>query len=132
MTIGGNLLGGASALFLAAAAYAGQGTPPMAAPAAKPAANATSIASGETLFKRHCQTCHGATGVGDGPTAKTLKGKLPNLADKKTTAMLTDSEIHNLIVKGKKSEIGNMPPFDRKLKDPEIQDIISFVRTLSR
>ena len=74
--------------------------------------------------------CHGATGVGDGPAAKTLKGKLPNLTDKTFMAKVTDDDIHELIEDGKKSEIGNMPSFKSKLKPEEIQDAINFVRTL--
>ena len=73
------VFGIATAMFLMTAVYAAQTKP--AAPAAKaaapaPAAKATpeSIANGETLFKRQCQTCHGATGMGDGPAAKMLSG----------------------------------------------------------
>ena len=80
---------GASSLFMLTAVHAGQAKPAtaMAKPTAAVAkATPESIASGEKIFKRQCQTCHGATGVGDGPAAKTLKGKLPNLADKATFA----------------------------------------------
>jgi mono/diheme cytochrome c family protein len=123
-------------LLLVTAVYAGQ-TRGAAAPAAKPAAAAAkaspeSIANGGTLFKRKCQVCHGATGVGDGPAAKTLKGKLPSLADKDTMAKMTDAQIHDQIVAGKKSEIGNMPAFEKNTTPEEIQDIMNFVRTLAK
>src|SRR4029450_7555278 len=83
------VLTAAFSVFCLTAVYANQTKP--AAPAAKPAAPAVkatpatpapappspaapasnppppSIATGETLYKRQCQTCHGATGVGDGP-----------------------------------------------------------------
>jgi mono/diheme cytochrome c family protein len=125
----------AVALFLMTAVYAGQTKP--AAPAAKaaaPAAKASpeSIANGETLFKRQCQMCHGATGVGDGPAAKTLKGKLPNLTDKATMAKIKDEEIHEALENGLKTEVGNMPSFKTKLKPEEMQDVINFVHTLAK
>jgi mono/diheme cytochrome c family protein len=129
------VFGAAVALFLMTAVYAGQTKP--AAPAAKaaaPSAKASpeSIANGETLFKRQCQMCHGATGVGDGPAAKTLKGKLPNLTDKATMAKIKDEEIHEALENGLKTEVGNMPSFKTKLKPEEMQDVINFVHTLAK
>jgi mono/diheme cytochrome c family protein len=121
-------------LFLITAVYAGQAkaTTPAKAGAAAAKASPESIASGETVFKRQCQMCHGATGVGDGPAAKTLKGKLPDLTDKATLAKVSDEDIHELVEKGKKSEIGNMPAFKAKLKAEEIHDVINYVHTLAK
>jgi mono/diheme cytochrome c family protein len=76
--------------------------------------------------------CHGATGVGDGPAAKTLKGKLPSLADKTTMSKLTDAQIHEAITAGKKTEIGNMPALGKRLKPEEITDVVNYVRTLAK
>jgi copper transport protein len=121
-------LAGALSFCLITAAYASQAKPP--APAAK--ASPESVANGETLYKRQCQMCHGATGLGDGPAAKTLKGKLPSLADKATMAKVTDAQMTEQIMEGKKSEIGNMPAFKAKLKPEEIQDVINFVHTLAK
>src|SRR5258706_15907259 len=125
----------AFSVFCLTAVYAGQAKP--AAPAAKaaaPAAKASpeSIANGETLFKRQCQMCHGATGMGDGPAAKTLKGKLPNLSDKATMAKIKDEEIHEALENGLKTEVGNMPSFKTKRKPEEMQDVINFVHSLAK
>jgi mono/diheme cytochrome c family protein len=35
--------------------------------------------SGETLYLQLCASCHGATGVGDGPVASSLKVSIPDL-----------------------------------------------------
>ena len=35
--------------------------------------------SGETLYLQLCASCHGASGVGDGPVAASLKAKVPDL-----------------------------------------------------
>jgi mono/diheme cytochrome c family protein len=115
----------ALSLFCVTAVYAGQ-----AKPAAAAKASPESIANGETLFKRSCQMCHGPAGLGDGPAAKTLKGKLPSLGDKATMAKHTDAQLHEVITAGKKTEIGNMPPMGKKFKPEEITDIVNYVRTL--
>ena len=114
--------------------FAGQAKPAAGAkPAAAPAAaSPESITNGAALFKRQCVMCHGATGVGDGPAAKTLKGKLPSLADKATMSKLTDPQIHEAITGGKKTEIGNMPALGKRLTPEEITDIVNYVRTLAK
>jgi mono/diheme cytochrome c family protein len=126
-------LTGALSLFCVTAVYAGQAKPAAGAkPAAAPAAAATpeSITNGAALYKRQCVMCHGATGAGDGPAAKNLKGKLPSLSDKATMSKLTDAQIHEAISAGKKTEIGNMPALGKRLKPEEITDIVNYVRTL--
>jgi mono/diheme cytochrome c family protein len=109
------------------AVYAGQAKPPAAA-----AASPESITNGAALFKRHCVMCHGATGLGDGPAAKTLKGKLPSLADKATMSKVTDAHMTEVITNGNKTEIGNMPALGKRLKPEEIADIVNYVRTLAK
>lgn len=116
--------------------YAGQAKPaagqkPAAAPAAA-AASPESIANGAALYKRHCVMCHGASGMGDGPAAKTLKGKLPNLSDKAEMTKHSDAHIIESITEGRKTEIGNMPALGKRLKPEEITDIVSYVRTMAK
>jgi len=124
---------GALSLFCVTGVFAGQAKPAAGAkPAAAPAASPESITSGAALYKRHCVMCHGATGQGDGPAAKTLKGKLPVLSDKATMAKLTNEQIHEVITNGKKTEIGNMPALGKRLKPEEITDIVNYVRTLAK
>ena len=126
-------LTGALSVFCMTAVYAGQAKPAATQkPAAAVAASPESITNGAALYKRQCVMCHGATGVGDGPAAKTLKGKLPSLADKAFMAKHTDAEIHEVITAGKKTEIGNMPAMGKRLKPEEITDIVNYVRTLAK
>src|SRR5947208_10809115 len=104
---------------------AAKGAPPAAAAKATPA----SIANGETIYKRQCQTCHGAAGLGDGPASKYLKGKLPNFTDKTVMSKMKDEEIHETVTNGVKTEVGTMPAFKTKLKPEEIQDVINYVHS---
>jgi mono/diheme cytochrome c family protein len=122
----------ALSLSFISAAYASQAKPAAGAKPAAQAASPESITNGGALYKRHCVMCHGATGMGDGPAAKTLKGKLPNLSDKAMMAKHTDDEIREAITNGKKTEIGNMPALGKRLSPEEINDVISFVRTLAK
>jgi len=47
---------------------------------AQPATAADDVGhSGKQLFERYCASCHGATGRGDGPVAKSLRPEVPDL-----------------------------------------------------
>ncbi len=128
-------LTGALSLLCATAAFAGQAK---AAAGAKPAASAktaatpASVTNGAALYKRQCVMCHGATGLGDGPAAKSMKGKLPALNNKAVMSKFTDAHLHEVITVGKKTEIGNMPGLGKRLKPEEITDIVNYVRTLTK
>src|SRR5687768_15101821 len=123
----------ALSIFCVTAVSAGQAKPTVSAkPAAAPAATPESITNGAALFKRQCVMCHGAAGLGDGPAAKSLKGKLPSLADKATMSKLTDAQIHEAITAGKKTEVGNMPALGKRLTAEEITDVVNYVRTLAK
>ena len=121
---------GVLALFCLTAVYAVPARP--AAQAAQEPASKASITNGAALFKRHCQVCHGATGLGDGPASKTLKGKLPNFTDKAAMSDIEDDEILEAIGMGRKTNVGTMPPFEQKMKPEEIHDVMSFVRSLAK
>ena len=125
-------LTGALSLFCVTAVSAGQAKPAAGAKPAAHAASPESITSGAALYKRQCVMCHGATGVGDGPAAKSLKGKLPSLMDKAVMAKLTDAQIHEAIAAGKKTTVGNMPALGKRLKPEEITDVVHYVRTLAK
>jgi len=53
---------------------------PAAAPAAVAATAATSDGAGAQPYKMFCETCHGATGMGDGLAAASLNPKPANFA----------------------------------------------------
>ena len=126
-------LTGALSLFCVTAVSAGQAKPAAGAkPAAHAAASQESITNGAALYKRQCVMCHGVTGVGDGPAAKSMKGKLPSLMDKTVMSKLTDVQIHEAITAGRKTQVGNMPALGKRLKPEEITDIVHYVRTLAK
>ena len=80
-----------------------------------------------TLFGKHCVICHGSDG-----RAKTSKGKRThtrNLVDPEWQDSVSDERIFNSINNGRGS---NMPKFNKKLSDSQIDALVSYVRHFKR
>jgi mono/diheme cytochrome c family protein len=78
------------------------------------------------LFSKNCASCHGRDG-----RAKTLKAKFNharNLSDPEWQERVSDERIFNAIMNGK----GKMPPYGKKLSEPEINALVSYVRGLRK
>jgi len=86
------------------------------------------IAKGEAIYKKNCEMCHGATGLGDGPAGKRLNPKPANFQDKEKMAALTDEHLFKHIAKGD----GPMPAFERKLKENERWMVLYYVRKFAK
>ena len=84
-------------------------------------------AAGKTLFMKHCKSCHGAKGLGDGPKSKELDTPCGDFS--KDIASATDGELFYKIKEGR----NDMPSFKKKITDDEeIWSIINFMRTLAK
>lgn len=89
-------------------------------------ADAASVNVGKMLYTKHCKSCHGSTGLGDGPKASSMKTKINSLKDAKFQAQ-TDGEIYFQTYVGR----DEMTPFDKKIADEEDRwAIVNFIRTL--
>ncbi|MBI4947353.1 MAG: c-type cytochrome [Bacteroidetes bacterium] len=88
--------------------------------------DATSIASGKALYTKHCKSCHGATGKGDGPKSKELDTPTGDFTvDLKGQ---TEGEIFYKIKEGR----DDMPNFKKKLPDDaDIWAMVNYVRSLA-
>lgn len=87
-------------------------------------ANYNSARSAGELYMKYCASCHGKDGRG-----KTFKGKLTkarDLTDRAWQDDVSDERFFNSIMKGKRK----MPPFSKKLSEPEIDALVSYVRAL--
>ena len=67
---------------------------------------------GKDLFAKHCKSCHGAKGLGDGPKSATLKTLVPSFADAKFKAQ-ADGEVYYQTLLGR----DEMPNFEKKITD---------------
>lgn len=86
------------------------------------------LAIGKSLYAKHCQSCHGKEGYGDGPKAKELKG---DVGDFSTTEFhsQTDGALFYKMTTGR----DDMPAFDKKIPDAEDRWlIVNYIRTLKQ
>lgn len=87
-----------------------------------------SVNAGKTLYMKHCKSCHGAKGLGDGPKSKELDTSCGDFTAKEVTDM-TDGELFYKIKEGR----DDMPSFKKKItEDEEIWSIVNFMRTLKK
>ena len=97
------------------------GTQPVAvAPAAK------EVEKGKSHYMRACAACHGLDG--SGAQMRTMLPKIGNLTLASTHARHTDSEMGNVIKKGR----GRMPALGKSLTEHQITQIVAYVRTLKK
>jgi mono/diheme cytochrome c family protein len=91
-------------------------------------ANAESLATGKELWAKHCQSCHGKSGKGDGTKAAQLKTPVEDLG-KPDIQKQPDGVFFYKSSEGRK----DMPSFKKKIPDQEdIWSIINYVRTFKR
>ena len=92
--------------------------------------DASSVSDGAVLFGRHCASCHGAGGKGDGAAAAKLKSRPADLTDAEWIHGPSDGEIFTLIRDGAKS--AGMKPYRGVLTDVQIWNLVNYLRSLSR
>lgn len=81
---------------------------------------------GKAAWAKHCRSCHGNLGKGDGPKAASLKTFPGNFSDAKFQAQ-TDGEIYYQSIIGR----GEMPNFEAKIADEEERwAIVNLIRTM--
>jgi mono/diheme cytochrome c family protein len=88
---------------------------------------AVSVEAGHKLYRENCETCHGLAGMGDGPGARVLEARLPNLQDTEWASAHTDGEWFYKISVGKDPMVG----YEDFLEEEEIWDVVNYVRSLS-
>jgi mono/diheme cytochrome c family protein len=87
--------------------------------------DASSQATGKSLWSKHCQSCHGKQGKGDGSKAATLKTK-PGDFSAAAFKGQPDGSIFYKTLEGRK----DMPSFKKKIPDhDEIWSIVNYMKT---
>jgi mono/diheme cytochrome c family protein len=82
---------------------------------------------GEELYMKHCKSCHGKEGYGDGTKSKELETEMRDLTSEEVQSQ-ADGELYY------KGFIGRdeMPNFEKKIRDDEDRwMVINFMRSLS-
>jgi high-affinity iron transporter len=90
---------------------------------------APSVAQGARIYATQCADCHGATGKGDGPKARRVKGPPPaDLTDLEIMGGLTQVDIYRKLLIGVAGTA--MPGFEESLSEKERWAVTAFVATL--
>src|SRR6185503_5166500 len=90
---------------------------------------APSLARGAVVFQERCSACHGETGRGDGPKAKSLKGPPPpNLTDPAVMEEASLLEIFRRIAIGVPGTA--MPEFAEDVSEADRWAVAAYVNTL--
>ncbi len=93
-----------------------------------PVAATTDAAIGKSLYSKHCKSCHGSEGYGDGTKAKEMKGDLGDFS----TSIFQKQSDGALFYK---TTFGrdDMPGFNKKLpSDEDRWLVINYMRTLKK
>lgn len=81
------------------------------------------------MYERHCQSCHGVTGYGDGPTAASLSVPPANF-HRFRSFLKSDEELLRTIEHG--IVFSPMHSWRDELTDGEMQDVVAYIRLLSQ
>jgi len=91
--------------------------------------------AGAKFFKSmRCGSCHGETGMGQGPAAKALKVKASDWTEKTAMSKLTDEYLKAIIMKGGTAiaKSNRMPAYSKKLKPAALEDLVAYIRSLAK
>lgn len=90
------------------------------------AADADCLKTGKALWEKHCKSCHGTKGKGDGPKAAQLKTESGNFSLPATQSQ-TDGSLFYKTSEGR----DDMPSFKKKIPDDDdIWSIVNYIRTM--
>jgi cytochrome c5 len=88
-----------------------------------------SLARAKKVYEVDCALCHNSNGDGKTDLAKDMQLSLSDFTDPKTLESKTDSQLFDLIRKGK----DKMPGEDAaRAKDDEVKAVIQYIRKMSK
>lgn len=90
-------------------------------------ADDASIKGGKDLYTKNCASCHGKTGLGDGPKARGLD-TFPGNFTENTFQAQSDGDLFFKIKTGREE----MPKYDGKIDDESIWQVVNYMRTLKK
>jgi mono/diheme cytochrome c family protein len=88
-------------------------------------ASKDNIEIGKSLYSKHCKSCHGKEGYGDGPKAEEVEGDLGDFSSEEFHAQSDGALFY-------KSYIGrkDMPSFEKKMSEEDMWLVVHYMRTL--
>lgn len=80
---------------------------------------------GQTIYRNHCQKCHGAKGHGDGPLAQKMKLQPANLSQ--VLSASNNRQFFYIVQKGRT----DMPTWKNVLTEAEIRAVYGHIKSLN-
>jgi mono/diheme cytochrome c family protein len=94
------------------------------------ASTSASVDAGKAAYQKYCRFCHGAEGLGDGPSAP--KGSKPsNLADAEWVRGSSDGEIFVVLRDGAGPKF-EMKGFKGRMTDQDMWHVVNYIRSLGK
>jgi mono/diheme cytochrome c family protein len=84
---------------------------------------------GRAIYARHCRSCHGDKGEGNGPSAETQPLPPPNFR-RLRSILKSDEDLLRVIEHG--IVFSPMHAWRGRLADGEMQDVLAYIRLLSQ
>ena len=84
--------------------------------------------AGETIYQESCAPCHGAQGMGDGPTATQLPGPATAFADPTAVWERSPAQLFHTTKFGRIEKL--MPPWQNQLDDTQIWQAVAYAWSL--
>lgn len=91
-------------------------------------ASAASVTTGQQLYQKNCQFCHGPKGLGDGPLAP-KDTKPADLTDATWDRGATDGEIFKVIMEGAGPAF-KMKGVKGRIADNDVWNIVNYLRSI--
>ena len=91
------------------------------------------VDQGKRIYLENCTPCHGQSGKGDGEGARSLPVRPADHTDGALMGSRSDAFLHDVIAKGG-SAMGLssfMPAWQGIFSEPEIEDLVAYIRTLA-
>ncbi|RMH05712.1 MAG: cytochrome c [Nitrospirae bacterium] len=92
-------------------------------------AESPNLENGRAIYERHCQSCHGERGRGDGPRAPFLSPRPGNFVSA-ATSVKSDEELLAVIANGKPRTA--MKGWADILSEQDQRDVLAYIRSFIR
>lgn len=89
--------------------------------------NDAAMKEGMTLYRKHCEYCHGRYGQGDGGKSRALKTSPKDLSAAKFQNLTPGEQFYS-----SKTGRGEMPDYTRKLTDTEVWQIVIYMKSFRK
>jgi mono/diheme cytochrome c family protein len=86
------------------------------------------LQEGSAAYAKHCKSCHGVNGDGNGERADQLSAMPSDFTDVREMSRATDGELYWRITHGRRP----MPSFASKLTDRQRWELVDYIRTFAK